>query len=199
MEYLTIDLETTGLDPQIDKILEIGMVLDGSRYYHLPLRCLPRYSRVVPRAHFPMSPFVAAMHCENNLFNDLNDAGRPVPFDVIWYDGLETIYGHDTELQRITVCGKNVSGFDIPFIKSEKLWNTSSRFKFNYRTLDPGSMFVTEDSTNIPSTEECLEMAGLKTSSKHRALGDCYICAALVRFKFGRLHPDDANFLETML
>ena len=40
MKYLSLDIETTGLDPNIHQIIEIGAVLE---YSHLPVDELPSF------------------------------------------------------------------------------------------------------------------------------------------------------------
>lgn len=61
MQYLSIDIETTGLDPKKNQIVEIGAVLD-----HLgnttPIEDLPKFRAVLMHKEITIDPYCADLH-----------------------------------------------------------------------------------------------------------------------------------------
>src|SRR5262249_45083656 len=70
---LLVDVETTGLNPRMDCLLEVGfMLIDGG------LNALSTYHSLIRPLPFPfsgMSDFVRTMHEKSELLDDLADAG----------------------------------------------------------------------------------------------------------------------------
>lgn len=78
--------------------------------------------------------------------------------------------------EKITVAGKNVAGFDIPFLPKE----ISSRFR--HKVLDPGTLFVDWEKDNqVPNFPLCKERAGLPKEIAHDARADALDVIALLR------------------
>lgn len=70
MPYLFLDLETTGLNPATDSILEVGWCFTDSRFHSLS----DVDGAVVttgPHTLNEMSPFIQDMHVESGLMRDL--------------------------------------------------------------------------------------------------------------------------------
>lgn len=67
VKYVVLDLETTGLDPRTDQILEVGAIAVDST-----LNEIDRFHRIVSFAGFTLAvdPFVLKMHEKNNLWNE---------------------------------------------------------------------------------------------------------------------------------
>jgi len=95
--------------------------------------------------------------------------------------------------EKVRLCGKNASMFDLPFLKAHYMvgglwdfeltdWNQELVVRrIAHRVLDVGSVFFRPGIDKwVPNTTECCERAGID-GSVHDALGDCLICAALLR------------------
>jgi len=58
----------------------------------------------------------------------------------------------------ITVAGKNVAGFDVPYLK-DYIKGFGRAIKMRTRVYDPTVFFEDDDMDRLPSLDECLEMA----------------------------------------
>lgn len=73
-----------------------------------------------------------------------------------WISHEEVVEG---KLKKaITVAGKNVSGFDIPYLR-DYIKDFAWRVKMRTRVYDPTVFFADEDMDRLPSLDECLDMA----------------------------------------
>jgi oligoribonuclease (3'-5' exoribonuclease) len=83
---------------------------------------------------------------------------------------------------RITIAGKNVAGFDIPFLKNEFPevvdW-------FKHRVLDVGPMFYRKGDLQVPDLKTCLERSKIYKHIEHDALGDAEDVIRCIRYKLG--------------
>jgi hypothetical protein len=86
-----------------------------------------------------------------------------------------------SETPRLVVAGKNVAGFDIPFLKQIK-----GLFpKFHHRVIDPGMMYFNPCIDEIPpDLKECKKRANLPEVVSHEALDDAWDVIQLLRNKF---------------
>lgn len=113
------DLETTGLSPSTDSLLEVGIVLTDR-----DLNWIDECSWVVlaPRLDLMrMHPVVRAMHATNGLFDDVlaladqsgpyPDASRVDDSIVDWLNSHEAV-----ERGKIALGGSGVSHFDVRWI-----------------------------------------------------------------------------------
>lgn len=152
-----IDLETTGLDPARDKILEVGMVATDRNLQPLTARNesvlavpSPLSFTIMPHDGLDVSkwnPSVAAMHSENGLIADivtsgikLDGAGGARDHVNRWLRQLATSQGgsltsankwrEDSEHLAFIMAGSTI-GFDKAFF--ERVFSTDL---FHYRTID---------------------------------------------------------------
>jgi DNA polymerase III epsilon subunit-like protein len=61
MKYISIDLETTGLDPQNCQILQIGAVIEDTNEVK-PISELPKFNCVIEHPHYSGSAFAINMN-----------------------------------------------------------------------------------------------------------------------------------------
>lgn len=193
MNYVSFDLETTGLNPCRHQILEAAFVVDGEDYYHLPLNKLPWNSMLVVQDDYYCSPFVAMMHTNNGLWADIECARGHVKgdeeFDIDKHkparasvaDAILGLFAQIGSIvgNKVTLAGKNVTSFDLRFLLESGTLNQDLTFcaddysdigvepcqgmKINHRTLDVGPMYFRKGLDGIPDTKMCCELAGLPT------------------------------------
>jgi len=61
-------------------------------------------------------------------------------------------------IDALTVAGKNVSGFDIPYLQ-DYVKDFARSIKMRTRVYDPTVIFADDDMDRLPSLDECLDMA----------------------------------------
>lgn len=181
MKYVSIDIETTGLDPDSCQVLEIGAVCDDTDKL---LTEAPQWSTLVmPRNMFVAGELIGiVMNAE--LLKELMHAQK---VGLGYETTLSAIPALTTFIQqhctgKITIAGKNFANFDLQFLSRMPGW---AGIKHSHRFLDPGSMFVNSRDNVMPDTAECLRRIGAAPLVKHRALDDAYDVCRLIRAKLG--------------
>ena len=113
---LWLDLETTGLNPQDDVILEVGAVLTNRL-----LEVKASFARWIRHDNHDelletMPPVVLEMHKKNGLLDDI--AGdKAVSFNQARQDLKSFFDRFDVEKNRVALAGQGVAHFDINFLK----------------------------------------------------------------------------------
>ena len=197
MIYISIDLETTGLDAENCQILEFGAVLEDTNNI-LPLLELPTYHAYVKHPDGNISGNIFALNLNAGIIEklknekDLKDEYNYVPVDALADDflawlkiqGLEIkTKGHGVDMiyyTTITVAGKNFAGFDRKFIN--KVPGFSKKIRIRQRVIDPAVLFVDwKDDECLPSLDECKEKAGIDGAVTHLAVDDAMDVIKLLR------------------
>lgn len=168
MKYVSVDIETTGLDINQDQILEIGAVYDNGidNVQDLPhFRCIYKLDRITG------SPYALSMHSEllKEIANTKNKI-EPMKDFHTWLDTLGE--------KRMSIAGKNAANFDLPF-----LIRHGFSFPYCHRIIDVGSMYIT-DFGFIPSLDEINQFIEYKPVT-HRALDDAINVVIAIRKKIG--------------
>lgn len=171
--YVSIDLETTGLDADYCQIIEFGAVIDD---WVTPVQQLQRFHRYVKHERIVGEPFALAMNAAI-LRKIAEEGGYPnEQLFASFNDWLLTYYRLSLP---VTVTGKNFASFDLPFIRRLPGYRPGV---FRHRFIDPGSMFWQPDVDETPpSTALCLERAGLDTHVPHTAVEDAMNVIRLIR------------------
>lgn len=182
MRFLSIDLETTGLNSDRCQILEIGAVVGDLT--SAPVETLPSFHRYIRHDQVIGEPFALAMNAEIlRLIDDKNRTDVVSPGKAV-LDLLEFIHFHFGTEDRPTAAGKNFASFDLNFLNRLPGWSPRV---FKHRSLDPAVFYWwPESDTELPNTETCLQRAGLPTGVKHRAVEDAMQVVELVRRGIGR-------------
>lgn len=171
MKYLSLDLETTCLQPHPQHILQVSMVVeDTDSPLIVPVESLPHFTCFVKHDRIEGEAFALGM---NGWILDIISGrnkdykGYQVLTHNEWVGIAEAFLNSHFGPSKITVAGKNVAGFDIPFLPRE-----ISR-KFRHKVLDPGPMMVnwkTDD--QVPNFDNCKKRAGIDTPVAHDARED---------------------------
>lgn len=193
MRFVSIDIETTGLDPETCEILEVGAVINNPA---TPLEDLPTFRFRCLRDVYTGEPYALGMHSE--LFKDLaSQTGNTALRGEDFYTRPQDWYGLECEFprkfadwfrawgidpQKFVAAGKNFANFDAPFLKKIK---GAEPIKWHHRILDPGSMYVRADDEFLPDTDECCKRAGIDPADvpgdEHTAIHDALVVTALIR------------------
>lgn len=193
MRFVSIDIETTGLDPETCQVLEIGAVIEDER---LALIELPTFRYRILRDSYMGEPYALSMH--KDLLRDLatmprNNGLGDFSGELLGRDW----YGFECEFPRkfaewlrswgvdptkFVAAGKNFANFDAPFLKKIK---GTEPIVWHHRILDPGSMYVRPDDEFLPDTTECCRRAGIDSTDipgdEHTAIHDALVVIALIR------------------
>jgi len=181
MRYVSIDIETLGLDPDYCDTIEFGAVFDD---LVSPIEKLPHFHCYItrPQNKYRGEAYAMAMHSKI-LFRIAN---RDHGFSYTPYDLLDEVFaswlkdqgfGED---EKIIVAGKNFASFDLNFLKKIGFGN---KVNYSHRFLDPGSMFVTSYDNAPPSLKDCLMRAGINKEIDHTALADAVDVIKCIRYK----------------
>lgn len=191
--YVSIDLETTGLDPQACQILEFGAVIDIDG--ETSIDDLPYFRRVLRHKEIHGEPFAIQMNAkiihqiatgklpatEQLSASDMIDRLCP-PADVVnEFMGFLIQNGIDPS-KGFQPAGKNFASFDKPFLEFQMPgWKDKIRMK--HRTVDPGNLYWNIGQEIIPDTKTCYERAMLDPTVAHTAVEDAKGVVLLVRAK----------------
>lgn len=206
--YLSIDIETTGLNPETDQIIEIGAVLDNLKE-HKPFNLLPKFHTYVKRERYSGQPAALAMH--SKIFSKI--AKNVEGYQYCWPNQVTDILGSfllenipvDKREKRdgkddsysLNVAGKNAGGFDLLFLGklARKDMDANGSLSFGpfhvrKRCLDPAILyFDPETDTCLPSLTECLKRASIPVEVTHTAVEDAMCVVQLLR-KYYHRKPD---------
>lgn len=202
MWILSVDIETTGLDPETCEVIQVGCVLDNTNWWKETgtwgkLPTIEFLVKPQSLAHGGTTlrgePFVLAMN--HQLIANLVDPKYPQG-NIVYADNVGwhlkqwlCLHGPDGIANKplsITGAGKNFGFFDLQFLKKLPLFEDS--IKFVYRCLDVGSIYFDPalDHEKLPDLKTCLSRGGLQqVVVEHTALSDARAVAALIRSKYG--------------
>jgi len=211
MKFLSIDVETTGLDPDKDLLLEFAAVEFDTKLD--PAQGKAFRALVVPPSTGPISSplHVLAMHSVTGLWQELATADTELrktddtPITGLSAAGTTTVAcryqalllsfkqwlkdNHIDHSGRLNIGGKNVM-FDMSFMErcgSPGEWEKMVR----YRTLDPGILYLDlKNDDRVPGMETCIKRYGAKMEGKiHSALSDAIITGQMIVAGLKRITP----------
>jgi oligoribonuclease (3'-5' exoribonuclease) len=195
MNFLSLDIETGGLDPKIHSVLEIGLVNQHEEWRRIIL---------INRKQYIITPYCAHMHV--NLLREINDImcrewaynciliinRNTVAVDVTdiyvsnlaeaFFKAVKELIKPDSE-GKITLAGKNL-GFDLSFLKELGIVTEGI---FQHRWLDPSILYYEPGDEVLPSTETCMRRAGLRHVIAHTAVDDAMDVVRLLKIKLNLL------------
>jgi hypothetical protein len=186
MPYCSVDIETTGLDPNGCQVLEIGAVYDD---WTKPLKDLPTFHCYVLHDTIVGTAYALALNRDilrqiANKDSSLHTFLEPVDIAEKFSNWLVSC-GWNKDKGGCTPAGKNFASFDRQFLK--KLPNWEKQVKLHHRTLDPAMLYWLPDDEALPDSKTCYLRAGLPGEVAHTALEDAKAVVWLLRHGFKRL------------
>ena len=166
------DLETTGVDTQQDKIVQVGIVhnVDGSK-------SMPAYETLVN----PGMPIPAGAAKVHGITDDkVKDAPA---FPAIADDVLNYLSGKDAEGDKLPiVCGYNAVGYDAPLFNAELARHGRDERLNLWAILDP-MIFVNWHHRGFRSRKlgQVASYYGYELLNAHDAIADVKATVAIVR------------------
>jgi hypothetical protein len=185
MKYISVDIETTGLNSELCEVLEIGAIFDDLSQprkndppkFHCYI--LPDYLST-----YCGEPYALAMHSE--IFRRIAKQEPPYMYLKSSVVGEEfsawlTSLGLTGD-KKITVAGKNFGSFDLQFLK--RLVDFPVH-RFNHQFIDPGMLYFDPLIDKcVPNTQTCAKRAGIGSTVAHTALEDADMVISLIRAKY---------------
>lgn len=176
MQLLAIDLETTGLDPKTDQILEIGMVHQakdgGRRTFHAYVTHSVYSGNAIALSMNAdilrtIGKLETARRKNEEMVETLLEYEEAAFHIANWFKFLA-----DTEgVSKFVPTGKNVGSFDLAFLKMLPGWEAAGKY-LHHRCMDPGPIFTRPSDEVPPDLKECMVRAGIPAQVDHRALSD---------------------------
>lgn len=158
-KFVILDIETSGLNEVVDKIIEIGAIRVCDKQ-------IESYQRLIKRDSLNLSPAITQL----TGITDIELASRGVsPSSAL--DGLKQFIGH------LPILGYNIV-FDTRFINNEL--RSMNENLLDNREIDV-MRFVKKEKMFLDSytLDNVLKAYGISTSVPHRALGDAKLIARL--------------------
>lgn len=190
MLYLSIDVETTGIDPEKDQILEIGVIIEDTKT-KLDFNRIPKFKCIVEHDSYHGSAY--AINMNQRIFDILAKIPKQKEAALAYRVSHNILKVNDVHLAferflnqygvpySFTAAGKNYAGFDSLFLKNIPGWP-----KAHQRVIDPGPIFIDWTKDFIPpNLSTCKERAGLKDIEiTHDALYDAWDVIKVLRTKY---------------
>lgn len=207
MKYISIDIETTGLDPEKCDVLSIGAIIEDSAN-PLPYEECPKFHAAILRHELNGSPRAITMNAD--LIASIGSYMEPKTETTraeleastgmtFWYPEtvVQAFYRflyengiaespeipNNGKAVTINCAGKNFGTFDKLFLERLPRWKQCIRI--SQRILDPAILFVDwkEDNT-LPNLNLCKERAGINGLVTHNALEDAWDVIEVLRKKY---------------
>jgi oligoribonuclease (3'-5' exoribonuclease) len=193
MKYLSIDLETTGLDPSYCQVLEIGAIVDDTNWPDV-LNNTPKHRSFGGRPFF--HTYVVHERIVGTAYALMMNAGiiekiakqkdhKSFTFltpKEAMAALLNFIAEHfpQKDYKKVTVAGKNFASFDRNFL-SQMPHADLVLNRFHHRVFDPAGMYFEPGDTELPNLEKCLKRAGIGGEVTHNACEDAYKVVQVIR------------------
>lgn len=203
MRFMAIDIETTGLDPEQDQVLEFAAVYSNGDAFD----SLQRFRAVFLHERISGHPVALSMNAEliSEIKNYLTEPSSkngivfpevaPLPYTVVcrpeefakyyvgWLEDRCGIFPKDRlSRQRILYGGKNVAGFDLLFLDKLHGFKEIKRY---HRVLDPAIYFIDPRIDSVPpDLAECQKRGFLPEVQGHRAMNDAESIVELMNVIF---------------
>ena len=181
MLYVSIDIETLGLNPETCDVIEFGAIVDDMKS---PISELPRYHVYLtkPKDLYCGEPFAMSMHPKIlRRIADRTPGYNYIPHDMLGSNFSEWLEQYPVP-DKLTVAGKNFMSFDMRFLRRLPYFETW--VKISHRHIDPCMLYALPDDIELPNTKTCLERAGINKEVEHTAVEDALDVVRLIRNKW---------------
>ena len=196
MKYVSIDIETTGLDPETCQILQIGAVIEDTNDVK-PLDQLPKFMCILEHEKYSGQPTALSMNSwiftalagmeglskddriDYRKKNDIIPASLAPKAFQMWL--LQNGFGLEKMgAVKINAAGKNFATFDKIFL--QKLPGWGSAVQIRQRVIDPAILctnWLGDDS--LPNLTACLKRLDLDGEVTHDACQDALDVVRVIR------------------
>lgn len=187
MKYISIDIETCGLDPLNSSILEAAFVIEDTQKY-IPLESLPCFhTYFLPENGklYKGEPYALSMH--SHIFKRIAKLEPEYSYhkpsqigEILSNFLIKNGFKYD-EFGKIpiNVAGKNFASFDLQFFNNQT--DINKYIKIRHRSIDPSILFTKLEDEVLPGLDLCKQRAGLDSQVSHNALDDARDVIALIR------------------
>jgi oligoribonuclease len=204
MKYVSIDIETTGLDENQNQIIEFGAIIedsndpksyeDSKKFRRIVLARDGKYvfSSMAAKMNVGLIALIAKI--ESGVDPQFPTSDKNLTNAAIFSDDLIADFKtwlfvngfteNGKGVLEVVAAGKNFASFDRKFIQSTPEYETYG-IRFHHRSIDPSGYYIDwNNDTAPPSTEKCKERAGLTGEVKHEALADAWDVIQLLRKQY---------------
>jgi DNA polymerase III epsilon subunit-like protein len=175
LQYVSIDIETTGLDPNTCQVLEFAAVIEN---WNSAIKGLPTFHRLLKHDKITGEPFALALNAD--LLRRLAAPDTPtISPAALGFEFSKWLKEHGIDPRDCQAAGKNFASFDLQFLKRL----TGFDFvKFRHRVIDPAMLYWQRDDDKLPGPETCMQRAGLTGEVAHVALDDALVVVKQIRY-----------------
>lgn len=203
-KFVSIDIETLGLEPDVCDVIEFGAVIDDpakpiSQLPHFHCYVLPPKREVNGKVYefYRGEPFAMQMH-KDILYRIImrkkdKEIGDKYTFlepqnvggeFAAWLLNNGFPWKDKDEPVKIKVAGKNFEGFDMRFLR--RLPRFHDFVTFHHRVHNPAQLyFDRKKDDDLPSLDTCLRRAGIDSKVTHNAVDDALDVIRCLRAKWG--------------
>lgn len=187
MKFVSIDIETTGLDPKKHQILEVGACIVDTQTPSASVDW-PKFRMLLTQEDYTVTPYCAKLHYD--LWQELSAIKNPkeitVKQDCMLFSGhcLDSDFPlvfmgwcKRNGVDKIIPAGKNFGSFDLQFLNRLPNWNAFVRMA--HRTYDPAAYYFMRNDAILPDMNLCCQRAGIAAQTDHTALADAILVAQL--------------------
>lgn len=183
MILLSLDIETTALDPSKGLVLTIG-----ATFYDPTKSITKSFHAGITHKEFFGEEF--AMNMNKELIEEIKEQVKPGRFSLApSTEGalktmIESLDLKSYEGKKITLVGKNLQRFDLTWLEHHAPEATAELLSLcSRRILDVGPMFAKLSDDQIPDLKTCMERAGRSGSVTHDAEQDSFDTLNCALFK----------------
>lgn len=149
--YAWVDLETTGLDPEVDVPLEMSLILTDTslKTVHGPATVLITDIAGWWRERLSQNEFVYNMHTENGLIDDLRRGMGVMLIEQAdaYMAGILSSYCNPGE---VLIAGSTVAGLDLPMIQHWMPETASILHRYRNIDISPMRRFLKFSLSSMP-------------------------------------------------
>jgi oligoribonuclease len=197
MRYVSIDIETTGLNPENCQILQIGAIIEDTKN-PLPYEEIPKFKCFVEHPEYSGQPTAISMNSwifdilsgldgsfrENRT--DYRKQHNIIPVGLVaravrlWLIDNGIMPEDTSSPVKITVAGKNFASFDKRFLEQLPGWGPLIQVR--QRIIDPSVLLIDWEKDEVPpSLNSCIKRLEIDGEVSHDALEDAFDVIRVLR------------------